>query len=70
MYQLGFLEQYAIVLVGLRLTAEILGIIANATKNKWDNKIVKVLSEIILLLGKAAGTAGFGKPKYTTPKKP
>jgi hypothetical protein len=47
--------------VSLRLLAEILGFIANKTKNSWDNKLVQGIMSAVNLLAKIIGYFGVGK---------
>ena len=49
--------------IGLRLLAEVLGWIADRTKNTWDNKLVHNLMNAVNFLAKVIGWFGAGKPR-------
>ena len=49
--------------VFLRLFAEVLGWIANKTKNTWDNKLVHFLMDVVNFIGKIIGWFGGGTPR-------
>lgn len=47
----------------LRILAEILGFIADKTKNTWDNKAIHFIFDIVNLIAKIIGWFGVGKPR-------
>lgn len=61
------IEMIPVVLGGLRLVAEGLGIVAQKTDNKWDNKAAAGLSTVVNFLGWGIGQFGIGSPKNVKP---
>jgi len=60
----NFVAMYLVAMTGLRAVAEGAGWVADKTKNKFDNKVVRALCNAVNAMAWLAGLFGFGKPKH------